>query len=135
MEEAVKAKFDSWGSKTRKAGLKVRELILDQADSLSGVGAIHETLKWNQPAYLTPATGSGSTIRIDEVKANGQLGLYFHCQTSLVETFRSHYNDTLQFEKNRAIIINPEKPLPLEALGHCIGLALTYHLKKKIGKL
>ena len=129
MEEAVKAKFDCWNPDTKLAGLKIRELILDIADSLSGVGAIQETLKWNQPAYLTLETRSGSTIRISEIKASGQLGLYFHCQTSLVETFRRHYSDILRFEKNRAIIINPEKPLPLVALGHCIGLALTYHLK------
>ena len=45
-----------------------------------------------QPSYLTPETKSGSTIRIDQVKAAaGQYAVYFHCQTDLVETFRELY--------------------------------------------
>ena len=68
--------------------LALRRLILDTAKTTKGVGPIEETLKWGQPSYLTPETKSGSTVRIDQVKAEpGQYAVYFHCQTNLVETF------------------------------------------------
>jgi hypothetical protein len=36
-----------------------------------GVGALHETLKWGQPAYLTPETRSGTTLRLGVPKSGG----------------------------------------------------------------
>ena len=45
---------------------------------------------------------SGSTIRIDQVKAEaGQYAVYFHCQTDLVETFRELYPE-LRYGGNRS---------------------------------
>lgn len=129
-DPAIKGKFDSWEPQIKDAGLRVRQLIFETAKTLPEVGKVFETLKWNQPSYLTPESGSGSTIRIDAVKNTSQLGVYFHCQTSLVDTFKAHYADKLRFDKNRAILLDVSKPLPVEALRHCIGLALTYHSSK-----
>ena len=127
---SVKDVFDSWDTSKRKFGLELRELIFTAANALPQTGTIEETLKWGQPSYLTPETRSGSTLRIGLIKNSELLGLFFHCQTTLIETFRSHYSDQLKFEGNRAIVLNPQNPLPTKPLKHCIGLALTYHLKE-----
>jgi hypothetical protein len=111
----------------------LRKLILDTARMTEGVGALDETLKWGQVSYLTSETGSGSTIRIDRVKsADNQVAVYFHCQTNLVETFRELYPQ-LSYSGNRAILLDAGAPLPKAELGHCVALALTYHLKKRKG--
>ena len=112
--------------------VELRHLILDTAAKTDGVGRIEEALRWNQPSFLTPETGSGSTIRIDGLRREPEkLALYFHCQSGLVETFKNHYGSTLTFERNRAIILDAALALPKEALAHCISLALTHHLGKK----
>jgi hypothetical protein len=130
-EEAVPAVFEAYAPPVRRALLRLRALILETAAATQGVGAIEETLKWGQPSYLTSETGSGTTIRIDQVKrAPGRIALYVHCQTSLIETFRRHYPQELQFEGKRAILLDAARPLPEPALRHCIALALTYHRRK-----
>jgi hypothetical protein len=50
--------------------LEVRSLIFDIAATSAGVGPLTETLKWGEPAYLTAATGSGSTIRLGWSKSS-----------------------------------------------------------------
>ena len=109
----------------------LRKLILDTARTTDGVGALEEALKWGQVSYLTSETGSGSTVRIDQVKsADNQVAVYFHCQTNLVETFREIYPQ-LSYSGNRAILLDAGAPLPKAELGHCVALALTYHLHKR----
>ena len=111
----------------------LRKLILDTARTTDGVGALEETLKWGQVSYLTSETGAGSTIRIDQVKSEAnQVAVYFHCQTNLVETFRELYPE-LSYSGNRAILLDAGAPLPKAELGHCLPLALTYHLHKRKG--
>lgn len=96
-----------------------------------GAGALEETLKWGQPSYLTRETKSGSTIRIDRMKSSNQVAMYFHCQTDLVATFRELYPNELTYAGNRAVILDADNEIPEAALRHCIGLALTYHLRKR----
>ncbi|MCC8938974.1 DUF1801 domain-containing protein [Bradyrhizobium sp. Arg68] len=111
--------------------LALRRLIFDTAKTTKGVGTLEETLKWGQPSYLTTETGSGSTVRIDQVKpAANQVAVYFHCQTNLVETFRELYPE-LSYSGNRAILLDVKNKLPEAALRHCVALALTYHLNKR----
>lgn len=130
---AVEAVFDTYPKPVKTRLLALRRLILDTAKATKGVGALEETLKWGQPSYLTPETKSGSTIRIDQVKAEpGQYAVYFHCQTNLVETFRELYPQ-LRYEGNRAIVLGAEDKVPEAALRHCVALALTYHLGKRKG--
>lgn len=125
------ALFDAYPAPVRAKLLALRRLIFDTAKATRGVGALEETLKWGQPSYLTPETGSGSTVRIDQVKpAADQVAVYFHCQTNLVETFRELYPD-LSYSGNRAILLDVAAKLPEPALRHCVALALTYHQKKR----
>ncbi len=131
----VAAIFAAYPSATRRKLLALRQLIFDVAASTDGVGALEETVKWGQPSYLTAATKSGSTIRIDGVKnSEGRCALYFNCQTSLVETFKELYRGKLRLEGRRAIVLEAEGRLPIEELRHCIALALTYHLDKRRSK-
>jgi hypothetical protein len=111
----------------------LRRLIRDTARRTAGVGRLEETLKWGQPSFLTPETGSGSTIRIDARK-DGGTAMYFHCQTNLVRTFRQLYPDEFVFEGNRALVFGSESKPPEQALRHCIALALTYHQNKKTSR-
>jgi Domain of unknown function (DU1801) len=128
---AVPAMFESYPGPVRAKLLALRKLILDTARTTKGVGTLEEALKWGQPSYLTTGSKSGSTIRIDQVKAvPNQYAVYFHCQTNLVETFRELYPD-LQYSGNRAILLDACDKLPEAELRHCVGLALTYHLAKR----
>jgi hypothetical protein len=135
-DPAVDAVFRTYPGPVRTRLLALRRLILDTAKGTAGVGALEETLKWGQPSYLTAETGSGSTIRIDQVKsaANG-YAIYFHCQTNLVETFRELYPTEMNYGGNRSILLNAADQLPEQPLRHCVALALTYHLnKRKVGR-
>jgi Domain of unknown function (DU1801) len=128
---AVEAAFDAYSKPVRAKLLALRRLIFDTAKATKGVGTLQETLKWGQPSYLPPETRSGSTIRIDQVKPEaGQVAIYFHCQTNLVETFRELYPE-LSFGGNRSILLNAGDKLPAAELRHCVALALTYHLNKR----
>jgi hypothetical protein len=127
----VDAVFDAYPKSVRTKLMALRRLILDTAKATKGVGALEEALKWGQPSYLTAETGSGSTIRIDRVKSEeNQVAVFFHCQTNLVDTFRELY-PKLSYSGNRAILLDADKKLPEAELRHCVGLALTYHLRKK----
>lgn len=131
-DPAVAAVFDGYPAALRAKLLALRGLIFDTAAELPGVGALHETLKWGQPSYLTPTTKSGSTIRIDRAtSSDDRYAIYFHCQTDLVATFRELYPDDLTYDGNRGIILNADDRLPEQPLRHCIGLALTYHVAKR----
>jgi len=124
----------------RRVLMQLRRLIYATAAGDSSIGALTETLKWGEPAFLTQATKSGTTVRIGwKAKTPEDIALYVHCQTSLVETFRTLYraeyetgnNEELRFEGNRAVIVGIDRELPEEALKRMIHAALTYHLHKR----
>jgi hypothetical protein len=133
IDPAIAAVLDGYAKPVKDRLLALRRLILTTARTTEGVGALEETLKWGQPSYLTCETGSGSTIRIDGVKAApNQYAIYVHCQTNLVETFRELYPD-LTYGGNRSILLDADAKMPEAALRHCVALALTYHLRKRSG--
>ena len=126
--EDVAEKFAAYSEPVAKRLLEVRKLILKVAAVTPGVGSIEEALRWGQPSYLTTASGSGSTIRIDATGPDG-FAIYFICHTNLVDDFAALYPGTFRTERNRALLFGVNEPLPTEALVHCIGLALTYHAR------
>ena len=132
-DRAIEAVFEAYPQPVKSRLLALRRLIFDTAKTTKGVGALEEALKWGQPSYLTTESKSGSTIRIDDVKAEaGRYAVYFHCQTDLVETFRERYPE-LRYGGNRSILLDAGEKVPKAALRHCIALALTYHARKKAG--
>lgn len=130
-DKSVAAVFDGYPAPLRGKLMALRELIFDVARSTDGLGPLTETLKWGQPSYLTQATGSGSTVRIDRLKNGDGYAIYFHCQSGLVDQFRGIYPDTFRYDGKRALLFNGSARVPVKALGHCIGLALTHHLRKR----
>jgi hypothetical protein len=129
-DAGVCAVFDSYTPALRTKLLALRQLILETAAQTEGVGTLQETLKWGEPAYVTVQTKSGSTVRIDCKKNQERYAIYFNCNTTLVDTFRSMFPGTFSFEGNRAIVFNLGDKLPKKELTFCIAMALTYHLKK-----
>lgn len=60
--------------------------------------------------------------------------MYFHCQTRLVDNFKTLFPDTFSYEKNRAIVFDENDSVPVnEPYVYCpqpngwAGAALTYH--------
>lgn len=128
---SVAAAFDALDPNLRAHLLALRTAILGVAADDPRIGPLTETLKWGQPAYLTDATKSGTTIRLGtSKKAPNHAALFVHCQTSLVGQWRDLYSGVLDFEDNRAVLFDLNKSLPGDPLRHCIAMALTYHLNK-----
>jgi hypothetical protein len=112
--------------------LEIREAIFAVASETEGVGPLTETLKWGEPAYLTEASKSGTTIRLGTTRlAVEKCAVLFNCKTTLVETFQTHFADDFAFEGNRALVVPISGPLPLEPLMFCLRAALTYHRRKR----
>lgn len=131
----VAAVFESYPPVLRSKLLALRQLILETATETEGVGDIEEALRWGEPSYLTPETKSGSTVRLNRVKGTeDRYAIYFKCTTTLVATFRQMYPDHFEYSGNRAISFGVDDTVPTRELGHCIALALRYHLDKKKGR-
>ena len=129
MDAAVAAVLDGYPAAVRERLLRLREVIIETAAVTAGVGALQETLKWGQVSYLTPESGSGTTVRIDVDAASGQPAIYVNCQTNLVDGYREVYPEAFAYQGTRAVVIG-EKP-DEAALRHVIAQALTYHARKK----
>lgn len=124
--------FSKYPKPVRDKLLALRSMIFDVAKKTPGVGKLEEGVRWGQPSYLTPETGSGSTIRIDQTGGEGKkYAMYFICTSGLVEEFKELYRGEMNFEGNRSIVFDVADKLPEAALRHCISLALTYHQRKR----
>jgi hypothetical protein len=124
--------FSRYPKPVRDKLLTLRGMIVDVAKKTPGVGKLEEGLRWGQPSYLTSETGSGSTIRIDQIgNEGGKYAMYFICTSGLVEEFKELYRDEMKFEGNRSIVFDVADKLPEAALRHCISLALTHHKRKR----
>lgn len=129
-DDEVTEVFENYPEHVREKLLFLRRLVLETASKTDSVDTVEETLKWGEPSYLTE---NGSTIRMDWKESSpGQYAMYFHCLTSLVDTFRELYRDELRFEGNRAIVFDEDDDVPVDELEHCISLALTYHDRKHL---
>jgi hypothetical protein len=131
-DPAVESHFKMYPPHVRKRLLVLRELVFKTAANTSGVGELQETLKWGEPAYVTAQTGSGSTVRMDwKHKHPDQYAMYFHCQTGLIDTFRTMFPNEFGFEGNRALVLRLDEEMPTDALALCIEASLTYHRRKR----
>ena len=125
MTPDVKAVLDGYPAAARSRLTALRTLILDVAASIDGVGPLEETLKWSEPAYLTPKSRSGTTLRMAwKGQHPDHVSLFVNCQTSLIDTYRSLFPE-LDCHGNREVRLPLMDPLP-DCLRECIALALTY---------
>jgi hypothetical protein len=131
MPADVAAAFLAFPERVRSRLLEVRELVFETAAAIESVGPLTETLKWGEPAYLTRATSSGTTIRLGRSRSSErECAVLFNCRTTLIDDFRSQFPDVFAYEKNRALILDTGKPLARAPLSTCLGMALTYHRRR-----
>src|SRR6266498_2504617 len=102
-DPAVASLFKAYPPGVRARLMALREVVFDTAAVTAGVGRLTETLKWGQPSYLTEESGSGTTVRIDRLKAGEGYAIYFHCQSGLVGQFRELCRDAFTYEGERAM--------------------------------
>lgn len=123
--------FSRYREPVRARLLEIRGIVFSVAAETQGIGPLTETLKWGEPAYLTEASRSGTTIRLGTTpSAPGECAVLFNCKTTLVETFRAHFSDDFAFDGNRALVVSTTGVLPRKPLILCLHAALTYHWRK-----
>ncbi len=124
MDKAVKDKFNTFPIDVRDLLLQIRRMIFKVAEA-GHIGQLTETLKWGEISYLIKG---GSTVRMGwKPNTPSHIYIYFHCQTTLIKTFKEIYGEELVFEGNRAIVITVNQDIPVVELKHCISLSLRYH--------
>ncbi|GGD77485.1 DUF1801 domain-containing protein [Lacimicrobium alkaliphilum] len=129
MKPEIEAKFSTYPSEARKQLADIRRLVFSVAEE-NGLGTVEETLKWGEPSYLVKG---GSTIRMDWKPTDPEvIKVYFHCQTSLIETFKEIYRDAFEYEENRAIVVPLNASAGSGPLSHCLEMALKYHSLKHL---
>ncbi|HIO96460.1 MAG TPA: DUF1801 domain-containing protein [Leucothrix sp.] len=121
----VAEKFHTYPTDIAVELMHLRQIIFEVSKELK-LNDLEETLKWDQPSYLTK---KGSTIRVDwkKTSSSDQFAMYFNCKTKLIDTFKEIYPDDFKYEGNRAIVFKLHQTLPVEKLKVCIELSLTYH--------
>lgn len=132
-DHSVEEIFESYPKQVRSKMLALRDLIFTTAQK-AGVGNdLTETLKWGEPSYLCK---TGSTVRIHWKQSDPEYyRIFFHCQTTLISTFRELYPHSFDYEGNRAIRLELKQEPDLGKLEHCIELSLRYHTLKNLPRL
>ena len=126
----VKAVFESFDGAVRAKLEQLRGLVIASAKTIIPALTLAESLKWGQPSYVLRG---GCLMRLGwSKKAPTGCAIFFHCQASLVETFKALYGDSLVYEGKRALVFPGDLPVPEVIVSHCINLALTYHRVKKL---
>lgn len=116
----VETVFNTFADDTRAGALALRGLVL-------GIGGdeVTETLRWGQPAYVTP---KGSTLRVGPHK-EACFALYAHCQSTIVSSYAAAFPGWDRLDGNRAVLFDTPKDIEPERLSHLIRHALNYHRK------
>jgi len=122
--------FAGFDDCARDGSLHLRGLIFDCAAEMPEVGLVQEALRWGQPAYLTPVTKSGSTLRLGVPKTGG-FAIYAHCQTDIISTYASQFDGLDRIEGNRAVVFDDVAQVDDARISLLIKHALRYHIKVK----
>ncbi|SFR55035.1 hypothetical protein [Litoreibacter janthinus] len=116
--------FDALPPETAEVLRATRLKILTQAAAADGVGPLTETLKWGEPAYLTNAPKTGTTIRLGQI--GGAPAMMVPCSTTIIEDARAIFGDLPDLSGKRGLILGGAS----EVLYYVIDAALCYHLRK-----
>ncbi|OOE63499.1 DUF1801 domain-containing protein [Salinivibrio kushneri] len=127
MKPEIDTKLSEYPAEAQRKLEAVRDLILAVAEE-NNLGEVEETLKWGEASYLVKG---GTTIRMDWKENDPDaIKVYFHCQTTLIETFREIYPDEFEYEGKRAIVVPLDASIKEGPLSHCLQMALKYHSLK-----
>lgn len=130
MPPNVKAAFDTFPPQSRQGLNQLRTLIFARAADLPTIGRVVEDLRWGQPAYLTPDTGTACSLRIG-MAPGGEFALFVHCKTNLIHSFAAGPGVGHRIIGTRAVAFRTAQDIIAPAISMLIGQALTYHLTKK----
>jgi len=126
----VERMFANYPETVRDKMQFLRALVIETAEETEGVNQLEETLKWNEPSFVSK---NGSTLRMDwKEKSPQQYAVYFQCSSRLVDTFRTVFEEKFHFEGNRAIVFQLNQKIPVQELKECIKTALIYHNVKHL---
>lgn len=129
MSSSIKALIETYPPEIAQTVLQIRELIFEISQE-KGLGEITETLKWGEPSYLAK---TGSTVRLAwKPRSPAQFGIYFNCQSRLIETFRLIFPADFVYQGNRALIFAADQEIPWSQLRVCLAMALRYHQIKHL---
>ena len=111
---------------------QLAKLIHSVGKTLPEIGELVETTKWDQQSFLPARPRIGTTVRIGQA-SDDEVAIYVHCQTTLVDTYRSLFPE-LNYQGNRAILFNAAQKLPSQEIKICVEAALLYHYNKRKAK-
>jgi hypothetical protein len=95
------------------------------AGEAEGIGSLTETLKWGEPAYLTEAPKTGTTLRLGQI--GGRAAVMVPCSTTIIEDARAVFGEQPEFSGKRGLILGGER----QVFDYVINAALTYHIRKR----
>ncbi|EEA92653.1 DUF1801 domain-containing protein [Pseudovibrio sp. JE062] len=127
LPDNVAAVFESYPADKRARLLELRGLILDCAQRLFGPASVTESLKWGEPCYRPLPKLGGTTVRLHwKPKFGDQIGLFVHCQTTVISDMRALYGDVLEFDGNRCLWLPAKGVYPRDAVEHFVSEAFRY---------
>jgi len=129
----VEEKFNSYPDDMRKKLLELRELVYEVANNEESIENIEETLKWNEPSFITQY---GSPLRVNWKKSKPyQYSMYFNQKigTRLMLWIYDYakQNDCIASELN-CYIGNQQAHRFWEKEGYEV---ITSHFQKKLNKV
>lgn len=124
----VAAAYGAYAPVPRAHLLALRTQIYEVAAADPVVGPLTEALRWGEPAYLTKASKSGTTLRLGVMRSAPDIAaLFLNCRTTLIEELRAQFPDRDVFDGNRAILIRPDGEDVGDVLAVAVPRALRYH--------
>jgi len=126
MPTPVRDVINSYPAPVRDGVLRLRSVIMDVAEGLPKIGPLEEALRWGQPAYLTPQTGAGSTLRLGPHK-QASFAIFAHCRTTIIASYAQAFPGWDRLDGNRAVLFDDPGQIEPERLAHLIRHALCYH--------
>jgi hypothetical protein len=108
-----------------------------QASALEHAGAHtkRNTTEHRGPRFAVKERVIGSAVRIGwKASDPDRIRLLFHCQTTLIDSFREQFAGVLSFEGNRAIVFGIDENVHEEVVARCIAASLTYRIDRKASR-
>lgn len=128
--EQVEKAFDLPDAGAREGLMILRDMVFETAQARPEIGRIKEALRWGQPAYLTPETKAGTTLRLG-VPKTARFALFVHCQSRLIPEYLKAFPMWDKVDGTRAILFGDASEIDPIRHGWLIEQALTYRLRKK----
>ena len=100
--------------------------ILRAAAASDEVGQLDETLKWGEPAYLTCAPKTGTTLRLGLI--GGQAAVMVPCSTTIIDDARAIFGPLPELSGKRGLVLGGQR----QVFDYVADAALHYHLHKRV---